>query len=177
MIEEALVQARKLAHENRLESKDVDELDALEDDEDEDFLNSYRQKRMAEMATVKSSAVYNQVYPLQKAEYSSEVTEESNKAFVLVLLTSSQGMNVESRVMVDIWRELSAKFGEVKFCQMRGDLCIEGYPDRNTPTVLMYRHGDIIKQIVTLRELKGPQTKARGRLYLIIQRCTDTSRS
>jgi hypothetical protein len=117
---------------------------------------------MAELSTVKAAAVYNQVYPLQKADYAREVTDESNKAFVLVLLTSSQGMNVESRVMIEVWRELSARFGDVKFCQMRGDLCIEGYPDRNTPTVLIYRNGDIQRQLVTLRELNGPQTKAKG---------------
>jgi hypothetical protein len=116
---------------------------------------------MAEMATVQSAAVYNQVYPLQKAEYSSAVTEESNKAFVLVLLTSSQGMNPESQVMIEIWRDLAARFGDVKFCQMRGDLCIEGYPDRNTPTVLVYRNGDIQTQIVTLLQMKGTKTKAQ----------------
>ena len=42
MIEEALTEARRLAHENRLEGKDLDELDELEDDEDEEFLDSYR---------------------------------------------------------------------------------------------------------------------------------------
>jgi hypothetical protein len=42
MIQEALEEARRLAHENRLEGKDLDELAELEDDEDEDFLNSYR---------------------------------------------------------------------------------------------------------------------------------------
>jgi hypothetical protein len=42
MIQEALEEARKLAHENRLEGKDLEELAELEDDEDEDFLESYR---------------------------------------------------------------------------------------------------------------------------------------
>lgn len=42
MIEEALQEARRLAHENRLEGKDLDELAELEDDEDEDFLAQYR---------------------------------------------------------------------------------------------------------------------------------------
>ena len=42
MIEEALQEARRLAHENRLEGKDLDELAELEDEEDEDFLESYR---------------------------------------------------------------------------------------------------------------------------------------
>lgn len=45
MIEEALLQARELAHENRLEGKDLDELDELEDEEDEAFLEQYRYVR------------------------------------------------------------------------------------------------------------------------------------
>jgi hypothetical protein len=42
MIQEALEEARRLAHENRLEGKDLDELAELEDEEDEDFLEQYR---------------------------------------------------------------------------------------------------------------------------------------
>lgn len=42
MIEEALEEARRLAYENRLEGKDLDELAELEDDEDEEFLEHYR---------------------------------------------------------------------------------------------------------------------------------------
>ena len=123
------------------------------------------QKRMAELSTLNAKSVYNQVYPLQKVDWSREVTDESAKAFVLVLLTSSHGANTESRILIDIWRELACKFGDVKFCQIRGDLCIDGYPDRNTPTIIIYKDGDIKKQIVTLRELQGPQTKIQGKSY------------
>lgn len=42
MIQEALEEARRLAHENRLEGKNLDELDELEDDEDDEFLEQYR---------------------------------------------------------------------------------------------------------------------------------------
>ncbi|KAF2397344.1 phosducin family protein [Trichodelitschia bisporula] len=169
MIQEALEEARRLAHENRLEDKDLDELADLEDDEDEEFLNQYRQKRLGELSTIAVASVYNQVYPVQKADWTRDVTDESKKAFVFVLLTSSQGMNVESRVMVEIWRELAVKFGDVKFCQIRGDLCIEGYPDKNTPTILIYKDGDIRRQIVTLRELNGPQTKLQDVENLLVQ--------
>jgi len=158
MIEEALIEARKLAHENRLEGKDLDELAELEDEEDDDFLESYRQKRMNELADLQATSIYNQVYPVQKPEYSTEVTEESKKAFIFVLLTSSSGTNTESRLLIEIWRELARKFGDVKFCQMQANLCIEGYPDRNTPTILVYRDGDIKRQIVTLKELNGDKT-------------------
>lgn len=179
MIQEALEEARRLAHENRLEGKDLDELAELEDEEDDDFLESYRyvvrdtirsasiltiasQKRMAELATTTAASVYNQVYHLQKPDYSRDVTDASKEAYVLVLLTSSQGTNTESRVLIEIWRELATRFGDVKFCQMRADLCIEGYPDKNTPTVLVYKDGDIKKQLVTLRELGGVRTKTPG---------------
>lgn len=42
LIQEALIAAQHRAHENRLEDKDLDELDALEEEEDEDFLAGYR---------------------------------------------------------------------------------------------------------------------------------------
>lgn len=42
MIEEALTEARRLAHENRLEGKDLDELAELEDEEEDAFLEQYR---------------------------------------------------------------------------------------------------------------------------------------
>ena len=47
LIQEALVEAEHKAHENRLEDKDLDELDALEDDEDEEFLEQYRYAQSA----------------------------------------------------------------------------------------------------------------------------------
>ena len=159
MIEEALTEARRLAHENRLEGKDLEELDELEDDEDEDFLNEYRNKRMNELSVLQQKSVYGHVYPLQKPDYAKDVTEASREAYVLVLLTSSSGTNTESQLMLQIWRELAQKYGEIKFCQIQADLCIEGYPDRNTPTILVYKDTDIRKQIVTLREIGGTNVK------------------
>ena len=117
---------------------------------------------MAELSMITTASVFNQVYPLQKPDYARDVTEASNKAFVLVHLTSSLGTNIESRLLTELWREMARKFGDIKFCEMRADLCIDGYPERNTPTILAYRDGDIKKQIVTLRELKGQHTTSRG---------------
>jgi len=114
------------------------------------------------MSTITNASVFNQVYPLQKPDYSRDVTEASKKAYVLVLLTSSSELNVESRVMIEHWRELAKKYGDVKFCQIKADMCIEGYPDKNTPTVLVYKDGDIQRQIVTLSQMKGPKTSIEG---------------
>lgn len=119
---------------------------------------------MAELATLQKASVFNQVYPLQKTDYAKEVTEASSDAFVLVNLTSMGG-NVESRILTEIWRQLAAKYGDIKFCEIRADMCIEGYPERNTPTILAYKDGEIQKQFVTLRELKGVRTKLEGQLF------------
>ena len=117
---------------------------------------------MNELSTLAKACVFGQVYGLQKPEYSRDVTEASSKAFVLVHLTSSLGTNVESRLLTELWRQLAVKFGDIKFCEMRADLCIEGYPERNTPTILVYKDGDIQKQLVTLREIRGENTTIDG---------------
>lgn len=122
-----------------------------------------RHQRLAELSTITTASVFNQVYPLQKPDYSRDVTEASNKAFVLVHLTSSLGTNIESRLLTELWREMARKFGDIKFCEIKADMCIEGYPERNTPTILVYRNGDIKKQVVTLKELRGQQTTKEGK--------------
>jgi hypothetical protein len=116
---------------------------------------------LAELSILQKKSVYGQVFPLQKPDYSRDVTEESSKAFVLVNLTSSLGTNVESRVLTELWRQLAVKFGDIKFCEIRANLCIEGYPERNTPTILIYKDGEIKKQLVTLQQLNGPRTNQR----------------
>ncbi|PQE13540.1 hypothetical protein CJF32_00005437 [Rutstroemia sp. NJR-2017a WRK4] len=155
IIEEAILEARRLAHENRLEGKDLDELDELEDEEDEAFLEQYRQQRVAELASLTKKAKHGAVYPLSKPDYQREVTDASQEGPVLVNLISGLGTNVESRVLTELWRRAAVEFGEVKFCEMRGDMAIEGYPDRNCPTILVYNKGDIVKQVVTLMTMGG----------------------
>lgn len=155
LIEEAILEGRRLAHENRLEGKDLDELDALEDEEDEAFLEKYRQQRVQELHSLNQKSLHGSVYPISKPEYSREVTEASNSGPVLVNLTSSLGTNVESRVLTELWRRAAAEFGEIKFCEMRGNQAIEGYPDKNCPTILVYMNGDLAKQVVGLGTLGG----------------------
>ena len=124
-------------------------------------------KRLNELASLRQKSIFNHVYPLQKPEYAKEVTEASNHSFVAVLLTSSHSNNDGSCLLIEIWRELARRFGDVKFCQMRADLCIENYPDRNTPTVLIYKDGDIKKQIITLKDLKGMNSSIEGKFSVL----------
>jgi hypothetical protein len=117
---------------------------------------------LAELSTISTASTYNQVYHLQKPDYSRDVTEASHKSFVLVHLTSSLGSNIESSLLTQLWRGLARTYGDIKFCEIRAEMCIEGYPERNTPTILIYKDGDIKRQVVTLRELRGQTTTAEG---------------
>lgn len=155
MIEEALVEGRRLAHENRLEGKDLDELAELEDDEDEAFLEQYRQKRMQELSSLQTRAVHGSVYPVSKPDYARDITEASKNGPVFVNLVSSLGTNIESRVLSDLWKQAAQEYGDIKFCEMQADKAIEGYPEKNCPTILVYKNGDIAKQIVTLMTVGG----------------------
>lgn len=71
-------------------------------------------------------------------------------------------------MLTELWRQLASKFGDIKFCEIRADMCIEGYPERNTPTILVYKDTEIRRQLVTLRELKGVRTKLEGDHALLI---------
>lgn len=181
LIEEAIAEGRRLAHENRLEGKDLDELAELEDDEDEAFLAAYRDKRMRELGALAQKSRFGSVYPVSKPDYAREVTEASKErqdapstaaagvgregeskpgTVVMVNLTAPPGgaeatAQTESRVLSALWRQAATEYAEVKFCEMRADQAIEGYPERNCPTILVYRNGDIVKQVVTLREWGG----------------------
>jgi len=169
LIEEAILEGRRLAHENRLEGKDLDELDELEDDEDETFLEKYRQQRVAELQSLTSKSLHGSVYPISKPDFVREVTEASKNGPVLVHLTSGLGTNVESRVLGELWRQAAKEYGEIKFCEIRGDQAIEGYPDKNCPTILIYNKGELVKQIVTLALVGGVRMNMKNLDAILIE--------
>ena len=105
------------------------------------------------------------MFHLQKPDYTKDVTEASTNAFVLVHLTSSLGTNTESRLLTELWRELAKKYGAIKFCEIKANMCIEGYPEKNTPTILVYKDGDIRRQVITLGEYGGQKSSLKG-MYL-----------
>ena len=118
---------------------------------------------MHELKELSQKARFGSVYALQKPDYQRDVTEVSKEAYVLVHLRASAASNVESRILGQVWREAASKFGEIKFCEIVAEMCIEGYPARNVPTILVYKDTDIQKQVVTLQSMHGAKTNLRGR--------------
>lgn len=124
---------------------------------------------MQELQSLTSKSLHGAVYPISKPDYSREVTEASKNGPVLVNLTSSLGTNVESRVLTELWRQAAKEYGEIKFCEIRGDQAIEGYPDKNCPTILIYDKGDIVKQIVTLVMVGGVRMNMKNLDMILIE--------
>lgn len=61
-------------------------------------------------------------------------------------------------------RELSDKFAEVKFLEIKSRDAIPDYPDSNCPTLLIYRDDELILQLVGLEPLGGESMTA-GTVY------------
>lgn len=60
---------------------------------------------------------------------------------------------------------LAHAYPSTKFVSIRGDMCIANYPDKNIPTLLIYRKGQLIRQVVGLgaeNGLKGMKTGVVG---------------
>lgn len=155
-IEEALQEILEQANENRLEHKNLDELEELEGEEDEEFLNIYKQKRFEEIKKLTAKSKFGLVLHLSKPEYKQEVTVGSDDVYVLVHLSSSA--KIQSRLLSQLFVQAAEKFKEIKFVEIPGNRAIENYPDANCPTLLIYHKGDVLKQYITLTQLGGNAT-------------------
>ncbi|QLQ79518.1 hypothetical protein HG537_0C01650 [Torulaspora globosa] len=175
-LEEALAEAIAKQHENRLEGKDISDLEELEDDEDEEFLELYKRKRLAEIAKLQQRSKFGQVYEINKPEYSKEITEasmgsvvkteddkeedsKSQTEGVYVFVHLALESKLQSRLLSHLFRQLAPKFREIKFVEITANRAIENYPEANCPTLLVYYKGDVIKNMITLLELGGNDTK------------------
>ncbi|EPZ31213.1 thioredoxin-like protein [Rozella allomycis CSF55] len=69
-----------------MEQKTLDELDELEDELDEVVMEEYRKKRIQELKKLAETEKYGEVIEISKPDFIRHVTEESNRAPVVVLL-------------------------------------------------------------------------------------------
>ncbi|KAK9322607.1 thioredoxin-like protein [Lipomyces orientalis] len=158
VIDEAIDRAREYQEQHRLSDKSDSELSALEDEannsSEDEFIAAYRRKRLQELAQLQvQRQKFGRVFPVSKPEYQKEVTEASTECFVVVHLSLQQ--NLQSKLLGGLFLRASEKFGEIKFVDIPGSRAIEGYPDRNCPTLLVYKDTDVKKQYVTLRLIGG----------------------
>ncbi len=85
-LEEVLEEARARKHAERLDDLELDEIDELEDNENDEIVQEYKARRIREMRETADRSVFGDLLPLSKAEYMREVTEASQKHWVMVYL-------------------------------------------------------------------------------------------
>jgi len=61
----------------------------------------------------------------------------------------------ECQLLNDILAKLAAKFADLKFVRIIGSECIQKYPSGNCPTLIVYKAGDIVLNVVGLQLFGG----------------------
>ncbi|TKY90833.1 hypothetical protein EX895_000831 [Sporisorium graminicola] len=167
------------------------ELENELDDEEERLLEKIRRQRMSQLRAETKKARFGRVYPISRPDYTREVTEASKEdpdanpdaqrddeqeqkpdttsnadkqrqgGTGVVCFLYKDGIDT-CRLLAGYLDTLAAKYPSTKFVSIVGDQCIPNYPDRNLPTLLIYRNGELHRQIVGLRPeigLDGMKTK------------------
>ncbi|KAJ3188076.1 hypothetical protein HDU82_004101, partial [Entophlyctis luteolus] len=148
--------------EKLLEACSLDELNELEDeidlDQDDRILEQYRKQRMAELHQLAKREIYGSVVQISKPDWQTEVTDASKNVPVVVVLFQS---SLPACKLVLAHMDLLARTHRaVKFLKIVGDQCIPNYPDRNCPTLIIYKDGDILANLVGIQALGGANVRA-----------------
>lgn len=166
-LEAALEESIQKAHDNRLEDKTLEELDALEDEEDEAFLESYKFKRMAELQSLAQKEKFGSVQTISKSEYTDEVTNASKNGVYVFLHIMYTGVP-QSKLLTGLFQRVAEKFRDIKFVQIDARQINENYQPANCPTILVYHNTNVVKQLVTLAQIGGNNTTIKDIEELLI---------
>ena len=135
-----------------------------DDEEEEEFMKSYREKRISEMMLMQkekekeeknNNFQRNEYMHVSHEQWTKEVTEVSRSHPVLVLLTkeNSKACYTLERVMEDVAR--TYRTSRTKFRRAEARDIIPNYPERNVPTLILYRNGDVVENIVGIEQFGG----------------------
>lgn len=127
-----------------IDHKTEDQLEDLEDDPDLDddrFLQEYRKKRLAEMREVAKVQRYGSVIPISGSDFVREVSQAPEDVWVVVVLYKDG--YPECGLLLQSLEELATKYPGTKFVKIISTDCIPNYPDRNLPTLLVYKNGAV----------------------------------
>uniref|UniRef100_A0A8C5NWP1 Phosducin-like protein 3 n=1 Tax=Jaculus jaculus TaxID=51337 RepID=A0A8C5NWP1_JACJA len=131
------------------EDMTLEELEDNEDEfneEDERAIEMYRQQRLAELKAIQQKNKFGEVLEISGKDYVQEVTKAGKDLWV-VLHLYKQGIPL-CALINQHFSGLARKFPDVKFIKAISTTCIPNYPDRNLPTVFVYRDGDIKAQFI-----------------------------
>ncbi|GAA5936687.1 uncharacterized protein JCM15063_001957 [Sporobolomyces koalae] len=148
-----------------LEDLDLDKDDSIRRDELERAIEARKELERQRLGKRK----FGRVYPIGKVDYKREVTDASNEELegepegwgIGVVCTLFKDYIPESKVLMPILDQLASLYPSTKFVKIVSDHCIENYPDKNVPTMLIYRKGQMMGQVVGLGSVGGLKATLR----------------
>lgn len=139
----------------------------LEDNEDDDFIREYRNKRLNEIQLSSQKQRFGEVREITATDYVMQVNRAGEDIWVVLLLYRPGYYNIllyfmiviyliylynyrhpMSSQMQAIFNDLAPKFAETKFLKSISTLCIANFPDSDLPAVFVYKNGQLIKQLI-----------------------------
>jgi hypothetical protein len=135
-----------------LEARDygttVDDLDALLDDElDEDeeaIMQQMRDQRIGAMKLKASKDKFGEVKEITAQAWKQEINQAGDDIWVIVHLYDKGVML--SNILNNHFVHLAQKYKHVKFVRGVAKQCVPNYPDKNLPTVFVYKNGTLVIQ-------------------------------
>ena len=128
----------------------------------------YGFERLEEMKTAAAIPRFGAVVEITRDSFMAHVTDPSSEHYVLVLLHRPNCPECE--LLNVAYRELARKHPFTKFTSIPGKECIPGYPDRNMPTLLVYRNRDPVRTFMGLGHYGGRHMTPEG-LELALNEC------
>lgn len=129
-----------------LESKNLEQLKEIEDDEDEDVLKTYKEKRLAELKELAKKPKFGMVTELRRQDFVAEVNNAPKDVYVVLHLY--QNYVEASNILAKIFDNLATKHIFVKFMKIVATNCIENLEDAYVPGVFVYKDGKIVRQFI-----------------------------
>ena len=146
-----------------LEDVDTSDLSDFEDDIDDQILAQIRKKRTAEFKAIEAGNIFGQVKEIREPEFIKEVTEAS-KTYVCVLHLFVYGKE-ECRLMMQHMSTLAGKLKNIKFMKIVAQEAIHTWPDSQCPTIIIYKNGALLTQIIGLERYGGRRMTAASLEY------------
>ncbi|XP_044140996.1 phosducin-like protein 3 [Bufo gargarizans] len=131
------------------EDMTLEELDENEDEfseEDERAIELYKQQRLAQWQAAQVKNKFGEMLEISGQDYVQEVTNASKDLWVILHLYK-QGIPLCTLINQHL-AFLARKFKDVKFVKAISTTCIPNYPDKNLPTIFVYRGGNISAQFI-----------------------------
>lgn len=130
-----------------------DLLDDTQDDLERDILLKLRQKRLRELQKNAAREKFGAVREIGSNQYIKEVTEASKGLWVVIHLYADS--IPECKILNDKMVKLAYKKLHTKFVRIKGCLAIRNYPEKNCPTTLIYKDGEMKSNWVGLSKFGG----------------------